>query len=126
MKTKTALFAKESRVAVILGDCFSSRLLALELWARGGVESIICDRKRSALGLLIPVGTFRRLYHGKDRAVILCQLDDIALASRGEEICFLVAESERYTAFLREYKRQLEDKYVIADRAELKKLLRDQ
>lgn len=122
MKIRTLSLELEGKIAVILGDCLSARILALRLWMCDGVQSVICDRRRSFFGLLLPAGNFCRLYHASSDDAAVLQLCRMAL-SQTDAMCFLLSTNERYRALVKKHEKSLEDKFVITDKVGLRAYL---
>ena len=119
MLTRRARQALDAPVAcVILGDGFSARVLALKLLLFNGIASLICDTEKSALGLLIPAGTYCGLCPTSEGELIQRQLEDMA-DGFGDGVRFLVLASEKFNTLLEGRREALESRYIIADKSSI-------
>lgn len=119
MLTRRARQVLDAPVAcVILGDGFSARMLALKLLLFKGIASVVCDTERSALGLLIPAGTYCGLCPTSEGALVQAQLEDMA-DSFEDGVRFLVFGSERFRTLMESRREALESRYIIADKSSI-------
>ncbi|MBQ9112997.1 MAG: hypothetical protein IJY08_05385 [Clostridia bacterium] len=106
---------REHVVCVILGDGLSARLLAMGLFLVKGMLCVICDRRRSAVGYLLPAAVFYGLCHTSESHLLAEQLCD--MAEDGEDtLRFLVATTDEYKRITAENRECLESRYILADR----------
>jgi hypothetical protein len=113
--TKAHKRLREHSVCLILGDCASARLLAVELLLLKGIPSVICDRCRSLSSLFLPTATFYRLCHTNDHLLLTEQLCDIA-DSGEDNLRLLVCATDEYRNIIKENSSRLETRYILTDR----------
>lgn len=117
MQVKRARRMLDERVlCVILGDGFGARMLALGLYLTEGLRSVICDKRRSLAGYVIPVGGYYRLCPTCESELLVRQLEDMADQS-DDGVRFLFLGSEEYRRFISERRDALESRYIFRERA---------
>ncbi len=99
-------------VAVIVGDCFSARMLALKMMLWDGRACVICDTQKSIFGYLFSWASFWRLVEAKDERLVCEQLCDLADMCE-DSMHFLYARKSRYERAVALHERELESKYIL-------------
>ena len=99
-------------VSVILGDCFSARMLALKIILLDGKACVICDTKKSIFGYIFSWGCFWQLVDAENERLIFEQLCDLADMCE-DSVHFLFARKPRSERAIDLYKNALECKYIL-------------
>ena len=99
-------------VPVILGNGAAAHLLALRLFFKYRVCSLVCGRRRSLPDLLNPVCDFFRLYRQRDGRLAAEQLADLA-DEYGDCLFVLIPLSGEDQAILRHHGAALESRYLV-------------
>ena len=99
-------------VPVILGNGIAAHWLALRLFLKYRVPSLVCGQRRSVTDLANPFCDFFRLYRQKDGRLAAEQLADLADAY-GDCLFVLIPLSEADQVMLRRYGSFLESRYLI-------------
>ncbi len=99
-------------VAVILGDCFSARMLALKIMLLDGQTCVICDTQKSIFGYVFAWVSFWKLVDAENERLVCEQLCDLADMCE-DSMHFLFARKSRYKSTVALYKTALEAKYIL-------------
>lgn len=99
-------------VAVIVGDCFSARMLALKMMLRDGRACVICDTKKSIFGYVFSWVSFWQLVETKNERLVCEQLCDLADMCE-DSMHFLYSRKSHYERTVALNKSVLECKYII-------------
>ena len=101
-------------VSVILGDCFSARMLALKMILLDGKTCVICDTKKSVFGYIFSWVCFWNIVGAENERLVCEQLCDLADMCE-DSMHFLVACKPRYKRAIGKYQNTLECKYILDD-----------
>lgn len=102
------------RFAVIIGDGFSSRDLAVRLSVFSDIPCVICDSRRSAASLLAPSCAFFKLPSSDCVETLELCLNDIYLCSE-EGMKFIIFNSKKYRKLQNELEEKLDSKFIFAN-----------
>ncbi|MBQ9782931.1 MAG: hypothetical protein IJW44_00235 [Clostridia bacterium] len=101
-------------VPVILDHGLAAHLLALRLFLKYRITSLVCGRKKSLSDLLNPICGFFRLYRQADGRLAAEQLADLA-DGYGDCLFVLIPLSEEDRTILRRHGASLESRYLICN-----------
>lgn len=105
---------KGALLPVLLGDSVSAHMLSLKIYARCGVQSLICDEKKSALSVIDPTSKFFDLISVKEGAAMMSALSQIA--ANTDYLPVLIPTSECFDRFVKEHKDTLEPLFIITSK----------
>ena len=105
---------KGALLPVLLGDSLSAHALSIRIYARCGVESLVCDERRSVIGVLDPTCKFFDLISVTEGAALMASLSQIA--SNTDYLPILIPMNERFSRFVTEYREALESLFIITTR----------
>lgn len=111
-RADTRELLRQCVVPVILDHGFAAHLLALRLFLKYRVTSLVCGRRKSPMDLLDPVCGFFRLYRQEDGRLAAEQLADLADAY-GDCLFVLIPLSGEDRSILRHYGADLESRYLV-------------
>lgn len=105
---------KGALLPVLLGDSLSAHLLSLKIYARCGVQSLVCDEKKSALSVIDPTSKFFDLISLNEGAAVMAALSQIA--ANGDYLPVIIPISERFEGFVEEHRETLEHLFIITSK----------
>ena len=105
---------KGALLPVLLGDSLSAHLLSLKIYARCGVQSLVCDEKKSALSVIDPTSKFFDLISVNEGAAVMVALSQIA--ENTDYLPVLIPTSERFEGFVEEHRETLEPLFIITSK----------
>ena len=102
---------------VLLGDSLSAHALSFKIYARCGVESYVCDAKRSVWSFLDPTSKFFDLISVSEGAALMSAL--LQIAENTDYLPVLVPMGERFSRFLEEQRDILEPRFIITTKDDI-------
>ena len=102
---------KGALLPVLLGDSLAAHALSLKIYAKCGVESLVCDEKQSALSVINPTCRFFDLISATEGAAIMAALSHIA--ENADYLPVLIPVNERFSRFVEENRESLEPLFII-------------
>lgn len=108
---------KGALLPVLLGDSLSAHALSIRIYARCGVESLVCDERQSVLSVLDPTCKFFDLISVTEGAALMASLSQIA--ANTDYLPILIPMGERFSRFVTEYREALEPLFIISAREDV-------
>lgn len=108
----------EPSFALVLGDGFSSRALALKISLLCGLPTVICDVRAHKWARLMPFGRFCGIGEVTSADVLELMLEHFSAYSE-DGIKFLLPRGERYKRLVLARKQALESRYIVTDEKQL-------
>lgn len=105
---------KGALLPVLLGDSLRTHLLSLGIYARCGVQSLVCDEKKSALSVIDPTSKFFDLISVSEGAAVMAALEHIA--ANTDYLPVLIPMSERFLHIVEENRETLEALFIITSK----------
>ena len=108
---------KGALLPVLLGDSLAAHALSLKIYAKCGVESLVCDERQSALSVINPTCKFFDLISATEGAALMAALSHIA--ENADYLPILIPMNERFSRFVEEYRESLEPLFIITTKDEV-------